>query len=125
MKTINFVIYIVLFMMFVASCSKPKPSEEKVNNISTSTSLQIGDTIPKYLGVNEDNQPIISDDYKGSKIVLYFYPKDETPGCTTQACNLRDNYDSLIDEGYIVFGVSTDSINSHREFIANKQLPFR
>ena len=130
MKGIKIVLCFVLSLILLTTCSKQKKEtfidlvDSTARTVSPSSGLQLGDTIPAYLGVNEDDQPILSDDYRGSKIVLYFYPKDETPGCTTQACNLRDNYDSLIDQGYIVFGVSTDSIRSHRNFINKEQLPF-
>ncbi|MFY7850122.1 MAG: thioredoxin-dependent thiol peroxidase, partial [Bacteroidia bacterium] len=63
-------------------------------------------------------------DFSGRKLVLYFYPKDDTPGCTAEACNLRDNYNSLIDAGYAVLGVSPDDPNKHRKFIDKFELPF-
>jgi peroxiredoxin Q/BCP len=63
-------------------------------------------------------------DYKGKKVVLYFYPKDNTPGCTAEACNLRDNHHDLIDKGYVVIGVSPDSEKSHQNFIGKFELPF-
>ncbi len=63
-------------------------------------------------------------DFKGKKVVLYFYPKDDTPGCTAQACNLRDNYDALLAKGYVVLGVSVDNEKSHQKFIQKFDLPF-
>lgn len=86
--------------------------------------LQIGDQAPEILGINQDGQEIKLSDYTGKKIVLYFYPKDNTPGCTAQACNLRDNYEELKQAGYEVIGVSTDSQKSHQGFIAKHNLPF-
>ncbi|HOS45392.1 MAG TPA: thioredoxin-dependent thiol peroxidase [Paludibacter sp.] len=86
--------------------------------------LQIGDQAPEILGINQDGQEIKLSDYAGKKIVLYFYPKDNTPGCTAQACNLRDNYEELKQAGYEVIGVSTDSQKSHQGFIAKHNLPF-
>ena len=86
--------------------------------------LQIGDQAPEILGINQDGQEIKLSDYAGKKIVLYFYPKDNTPGCTAQACNLRDNYEELKQAGYEVIGVSTDSQKSHQGFIAKYNLPF-
>jgi peroxiredoxin Q/BCP len=87
--------------------------------------LNIGDQAPAFSGIDQDGQPISLDDFKGKKLVLYFYPKDNTPGCTAQACSLRDNYASLISQGYDVVGVSTDSAKSHQKFIEKQQLPFR
>ena len=76
------------------------------------------------LGINEKGEEIHLSDYKGKKVVLYFYPKDSTSGCTAQACNLRDNYSALREAGYEVIGVSVDSEKSHQKFIEKNQLPF-
>ncbi|MGI5974385.1 MAG: thioredoxin-dependent thiol peroxidase [Paludibacter sp.] len=86
--------------------------------------LQIGDQAPEILGINQDGQEIKLSDYVGKKVVLYFYPKDNTSGCTAQACNLRDNYQELRQAGYEVIGVSADSQKSHQGFIAKHNLPF-
>lgn len=86
--------------------------------------LQVGDKAPEILGVNQDGKELKLSDYAGKKIVLYFYPKDNTSGCTAQACNLRDNYSDLRKAGYEVIGVSTDSEKSHQGFIAKQSLPF-
>ncbi len=86
--------------------------------------LKIGDKAPDYLGVNQDGKEIKLSDFPGKKVVLYFYPKDNTPGCTTQACNLRDNHIDLQKAGYEVIGVSADSEKSHQNFIAKHDLPF-
>ena len=86
--------------------------------------LQVGDKAPAVLGVNQDGKEILLVDFAGKKVVLYFYPKDNTPGCTAQACSLRDNYDDLQKAGYEVIGVSTDSATSHQKFIAKQNLPF-
>ena len=80
--------------------------------------------VPEVLGVNEDGKPVKISDYKGRKVVLYFYPKDNTPGCTAEACSLRDNYGSLQEQGYEVIGVSADSQTSHQRFKEKQQLPF-
>lgn len=80
--------------------------------------------VPEVLGVNEDGKPVKISDYKGRKVVLYFYPKDNTPGCTAEACSLRDNYGSLQEQGYEVIGVSADSQASHQRFKEKQQLPF-
>jgi peroxiredoxin Q/BCP len=86
--------------------------------------LQVGDKAPEVLGVNQDGKEIKLSDFEGKKVVLYFYPKDSTPGCTAQACSLRDNYDELRKAGYEVIGVSADSAASHQKFIAKQNLPF-
>jgi len=86
--------------------------------------LQVGDKAPSVLGVNQDGKEILLVDFAGKKVVLYFYPKDNTPGCTAQACSLRDNYDKLRKAGYEVIGVSTDNAASHQKFIAKQNLPF-
>ena len=87
--------------------------------------LQINDPAPVFTGKDQDNKTIQLADFAGKKLVLYFYPKDNTPGCTAQACNLRDNYEALLQAGYKIIGVSTDSAASHKRFIEHKQLPFR
>lgn len=86
--------------------------------------LQAGDKIPNITINDQDGTPINLRDFKGKKLVLYFYPKDQTPGCTTEACNLRDNYKLLLKKGYEVLGVSTDSEKSHKKFIDKEKLPF-
>lgn len=86
--------------------------------------LKIGDIAPAINSVNQNNEIITLEQFKGKKIVLYFYPKDMTPGCTAQSCNLRDNYQSLLDAGYIVLGCSADSPQKHIKFIEKYDLPF-
>lgn len=86
--------------------------------------MNIGDKAPEILGVNEKGEEIRLSDYKGRKVVLYFYPKDSTSGCTAQACNLRDHYVELREAGYAVIGVSVDSEKSHQKFIEKNALPF-
>ncbi len=86
--------------------------------------LQVGDKAPDVLGVNQEGKELRLSDFKGKKIVLYFYPKDNTSGCTAQACNLRDNYTELRNAGYEVIGVSPDSAKSHQGFISKQNLPF-
>ncbi len=89
------------------------------------STLTKGDKAPIFTGVDQDGQPVSLNDYAGKKLVLYFYPKDDTPGCTTEACNLRDNYDKLMNSGYDVLGVSTDPVKSHKKFVEKYTLPFR
>ncbi len=86
--------------------------------------MNIGDKAPDILGINENGEEIRLSNYKGKKVVLYFYPKDNTSGCTAQACNLRDNYSDLKKAGYEVIGVSVDDEKSHQKFIAKNELPF-
>ena len=87
--------------------------------------LKAGDKAPEVLGVNQDGKEIRLSDFAGKKLVLYFYPKDNTPGCTAQACSLRDGYDDLRKAGYEVLGVSADNASSHQKFIAKQNLPFQ
>jgi peroxiredoxin Q/BCP len=79
---------------------------------------------PSFEGIDQNGMLIKLADYSGKKVILYFYPKDNTPGCTAEACNLRDNYDSLLKKGYIVIGVSADSEKSHKSFADKYSLPF-
>ena len=86
--------------------------------------LQIGTPAPYFEGLNENGDLVRLSDFAGKKLVLYFYPKDSTPGCTAEACDLRDNYERFIALGYEVLGVSRDSAASHQRFIAKYELPF-
>jgi len=86
--------------------------------------LQVGDKAPAVLGTDQNGNEIKLADFAGKKLVLYFYPKDNTPGCTAQACSLRDNYADLRKAGYEVIGVSIDSASSHQKFISKQNLPF-
>lgn len=86
--------------------------------------LKPGDKAPDFESIDQDGNPIKLADYKGKKVVLYFYPKDNTPGCTAESCNLRDNYEALQKQGYQVLGVSGDSAKSHKKFIEKYELPF-
>ncbi|MDE5566984.1 MAG: thioredoxin-dependent thiol peroxidase [Muribaculaceae bacterium] len=86
--------------------------------------MNIGDKVEDLLGLDQNGKEVRLSDYPGKTIALYFYPKDMTSGCTAEACNLRDNYHQLIDAGYQVIGVSVDSADSHKKFIAKNNLPF-
>ena len=86
--------------------------------------LQIGDKMPKFSVIDETGKQVTERDLIGRKTVLYFYPKDSTPGCTAEACNIRDNYHTFIAKGYQVFGVSKDSQASHVKFKEKNNLPF-
>ncbi len=86
--------------------------------------LQPGDKAPDFHANDENGNPVKLKDFKGKKLVLYFYPRDMTPGCTAESCNLRDNYKALQKQGYEVLGISTDTEKSHQKFIAKEKLPF-
>jgi len=86
--------------------------------------MNIGDKVPEILGKDEQGRDIRLSDYRGRKLVLYFYPKDNTSGCTAEACSLRDHYDELQTAGYEVVGVSKDSAASHQKFKEKHRLPF-
>ncbi len=88
------------------------------------TLLAEGVKAPAFVGVNEKGESVSLKDYKGKKLVLYFYPKDNTPGCTAESCDLRDNYHTFLKNGYEVLGVSPDSVKSHVKFIKKFDLPF-
>jgi thioredoxin-dependent peroxiredoxin len=87
-------------------------------------SLAIGDPAPDFTSIDQHGQPINLSDYRGKKVVIYFYPKDDTPGCTAQACSLRDNHGDLRAAGYEVLGVSIDDQKSHQKFATKYDLPF-
>ena len=86
--------------------------------------LKIGDKMPHFEVVDQDGKVVTSEELLGRKTILYFYPKDNTSGCTAEACSLRDNHEALIAKGYNVIGVSKDSAASHRKFIDKYELPF-
>ena len=87
-------------------------------------SLQTGDTAPDFSAPNQHGDTVSLADFRGKKVVLYFYPKDDTPGCTAQSCNLRDNYTELQQAGYEVIGISGDGVKSHDKFATKYELPF-
>jgi len=86
--------------------------------------LKPGDKAPDIEATDQDGNPVSLKSYKGSKVILYFYPKDDTPGCTAEACNLRDNYSLLMQKGFKILGVSADGEISHKKFIEKYVLPF-
>jgi len=88
------------------------------------TTLKPGDQAPHFDAVDQNGNTVSLSQLKGKKVVLYFYPKDDTPGCTAEACNLRDNYAFMQNQGYEVIGVSPDSLQSHGKFAAKYELPF-
>lgn len=86
--------------------------------------IKEGSKAPDFTGTDQNGNTVSLKDFKGGKVVLYFYPKDDTPGCTAQACNLRDNYSDLLKKGLKVIGISTDSVKSHKKFETKYELPF-
>ena len=86
--------------------------------------MKEGDKAPSFKGLNEKGEVVESEDYIDKKLIIYFYPKDNTPGCTVESCNLRDNYEALQKLGYEILGVSADSSDKHQKFINKFQLPF-
>lgn len=88
------------------------------------TTLKIGDKAPKFKTINQLGETVESKDLIGKKVVLYFYPKDDTPGCTAEACSLRDNYKALLAKGYTIYGISPDGVKKHVKFIEKYELPF-
>jgi peroxiredoxin Q/BCP len=86
--------------------------------------LTTGMQAPDFTAADQNGNQVSLNDYKGKKVILYFYPKDDTPGCTAEACDFRDNYNGLVAKGIVVLGVSVDSEESHQKFIIKHELPF-
>lgn len=86
--------------------------------------LKEGQKAPEFTAVNQNGEKVSLKDFNKKKLILYFYPKDDTPGCTKESCNLRDNYEKLLKSGYEVIGVSMDDVNSHQKFADKYSLPF-
>lgn len=89
-----------------------------------STSLKEGDPAPDFNAKDQEGKTVSLRDFKGKKVVIYFYPKDDTSGCTAESCNLRDNYPALLKKGFAILGVSADDEKSHQKFIKKYSLPF-
>ncbi|QNA44159.1 thioredoxin-dependent thiol peroxidase [Lacibacter sediminis] len=102
-----------------AKAAKKEPFKNYV------TKLKVGDKAPAFKGVDQDGKKISSSDYKGKKVILYFYPQDLTASCTVQACNLRDNFSELKKLGFEIIGVSEDTVEKHKRFETKNNLPFR
>ena len=88
------------------------------------THLKVGDKSPSFSGINQDSVIVTNDDFLNKKLIIFFYPKDNTPGCTAESCNLSNNYEELLDQGFDVVGVSPDSVNSHVKFKSKYNLKF-
>lgn len=88
------------------------------------TELTTGMQAPEFTAADQDGNQVSLNDFRGKKVVLYFYPKDDTPGCTAEACDFRDNYSGLVAKGIVVLGVSVDDEASHKKFVSKHSLPF-
>ena len=88
------------------------------------TKLKEGEKAPRFTGIDQNGKSISLSDFSGKPLILFFYPKDMTPGCTAEACNLRDNYSELKKQGFEILGVSPDNISRHQKFIEKYELPF-
>ncbi|MFW6309651.1 MAG: thioredoxin-dependent thiol peroxidase [Prolixibacteraceae bacterium] len=88
------------------------------------TKLKIGEKAPCFEGLNQNGEKVSLNDFAGKKLILYFYPKDDTPGCTAESCNLNENYNDWLNRGYEVVGVSPDSVESHKKFAGKYNLQF-
>jgi peroxiredoxin Q/BCP len=126
MKVKNIFFIIAISMITGISCmqAQNQTEENKSLNEENMTLLKVGDTAPDFTAKNQNGKEIKLSVFKGKKVILYFYPKDDTPGCTAEACNLRDNYDDLIKKGFEVIGVSPDGEQSHGKFITKYNLQF-
>ena len=111
-------VFIYLSMFALSSCAQTEYKQKQIKM------LKIGDKAPAINSIDQNGEQITLEQFKGKKIVLYFYPKDMTPGCTMQSCNLRDNYQTFLNNGYVVLGCSADSPEKHQKFIAKYDLPF-
>ncbi len=97
--------------------NKSEAKENKTSKfIAHSTSLKVKDSAPAFSGLNQNNETVKLSDFKGKKIILFFYPKDNTPACTAEACNLQENFNHLKKDGYEIIGVSADDVKSHKKF---------
>lgn len=110
----------LLFFLLVFSCTVSFSAFSQEGGGSVGN----GKAAPGFTAKDQDGKTVSLSQYKGKKVVLYFYPKDDTPGCTAEACSLRDNYDSLTKAGYTILGVSTDNEASHTSFKSKYNLPF-
>jgi peroxiredoxin Q/BCP len=114
---------IISLSLFVACGTVP---ENSINTeIASPKKLNQGDQAPNFEALNDQNEMVSLNDFKGQKVIIYFYPKDDTPGCTTQACSFRDNYVEVQEKNAVVLGVSPDGAESHQKFRTKYKLPFQ
>jgi peroxiredoxin Q/BCP len=97
----------------------------KITDLHNTSLLKVGDKAPDFSVPDQDGNNVSLKDYKGKKVILYFYPKDDTPGCTAEACNLRDNRPLIMKKDYDIIGVSADSVKSHKKFATKFNIPFK
>jgi len=97
----------------------------KITDLHNTSLLKVGDKAPDFSVPDQDGNNVLLKDYKGKKVILYFYPKDDTPGCTAEACNLRDNRPLIMKKDYDIIGVSADSVKSHKKFATKFNIPFK
>ena len=97
---------------------------KKETNTPPFGDLKIGKAAPKFYGIDQNGNTIALKDFEGKRTIVYFYPKDDTPGCTAQACNLRDNYSNLLQDGFEIIGISPDPVKKHKKFEEKYELPF-
>ena len=97
----------------------------KITDLPNSKILKVGDKAPDFSVPDQDGKTVSLKDYKGKKVILYFYPKDDTPGCTAEACNLSDNRPLIMKKDYEIIGVSADSVKSHKKFATKFNIPFK
>ena len=123
MKQIAIILFIAIAFnhALLAQNSNSSKSTKDDENMNL---LKEGTMAPDFKAINQAGKQISLSEYKGKKVILYFYPKDDTPGCTAEACNLRDNYSDLTKKGFVVIGVSPDAENSHQKFASKYDLPF-
>jgi len=103
----------------------PTPENSTNTEVLSTKKLNQGDQAPIFEALNDQNEMVRLDDFKGQKVIIYFYPKDDTPGCTTQACSFRDNYVEVQEKNAVVLGVSPDGAESHQKFRTKYELPFQ
>ena len=104
--------------------NKETTKDKKVSVVGGQSPVVVGSKAPAFKGIDQNGEEISLKDFEGKKLILYFYPHDDTPTCTTQACNLRDNYANLLQDGFEIVGVSTDPVKKHKKFEEKYDLPF-
>jgi len=118
-------VYIFLPILLLVGCwTRKKGSTIKNPTLTDNRQLQVGDQAPLFKSTDQTGAPIALENFRGKKVILYFYPKGNTPMCTIQARNLRDNYEHLVKKGFVVLGISKDKTSSHQQFAKKNQLPF-